>query len=435
MRLRAQSIAALISVLVLTGCASAGDLASPRAGDPTSSQTLPGTPSNSTSHTPSTPSGTGFDATPHDFADISEVLAARARALVAGNETGFLATVDEATPAFYAAQKIVFENLQDLPVTSISYDVGTSGLPNAPGITGGPLLSPPIVEHVYFADTDQRPVANEVDETFVRRDGHWLMAADSLHSQPGEVTARPWDSGRIDVVVHGHLIVVTDASSGLAQSVANTVVADLTADADVLDVPVDDHLMVDATTSGGVETFDNNEPAGAVTFAVTSITGGKTGLAGYRVKLNPSYITQILQDPALLRHELTHFLMFRYSGAVPTWLNEGLADYVGHQPAGLSSEYMTPSTYDRLMRRPQVLTVSGLFGQDPDTDYPLAMACVTYLVDHGGIAKVEALMQAYLAFPGEPYGDEHTDRLLHQVFGLSSADVAHGAFALLAALR
>jgi hypothetical protein len=127
--------------------------------------------------------------------------------------------------------------------------------------------------------------------------------------------------------------------------------------------------------------------------------------------------------------------MFRYSGVTPKWVTEGLAEYVSHQPAGLSTEYMTTETYDRLMERRQELTVAGLFGLDPATDYPLAMACVTFLVNHGGISRLEDLMAAYAAHSETVYGDDDTQRLLHRIYGLSPADVAHGAFDLLDALR
>jgi hypothetical protein len=238
-------------------------------------------------------------------------------------------------------------------------------------------------------------------------------------------------------VVRGHLIVVADASTpGQASSVADKVEEDLDFDAGILDVPVDDHLMVDATSSGSVSKFDNDESAGAVTFPVQAGEDFEpTRFAGMRVKLNPQYVSQLLGDDVILRHELTHFLMFQYSGLTPKWLTEGLAEYVAHQPAGLSTEYLTSESYDRLMKRPQELTVAGLFGQDPATDYPLAMACVTYLVDHGGVSKLKRLMAAYAVHTDGVYGDQYTRPLLNRIYGLSPAEVAHGAFDLLDDLR
>jgi hypothetical protein len=374
-----------------------------------------------------------------DFPAIRRLMAARAKAVLSGNEEAFMATVDRQRPAFVDSQRVVFENLQELPITSLRYQVANYGVGNAPGITGGLLLSPPILEHIFFSGTDRRPMATGVAATFVKRSGHWLMAADTTDTGGnGVVTARPWDGPPIDVVVRGHLIVVADASApGRAESIAESVTNDLAFDANILDVPTDDHLLVDATSSGGVSTFDNDDAAGAVTFAVSSTSGFDGGgrLAGMRVKLNPEYISELLSDPIILRHELTHFLMHQYSGLTPKWLTEGLAEYVAHQPGGLATEYMTIETYDRLMKRPQELTITGLFGMDPDTDYPLAMACVTYLVNNGGIDRVEDLMAAYVAHTDTIFNDQYTRVLLHRFYDMTPADVAHGAFDLLAALR
>lgn len=431
--------AALAAALVLGGCGST-QLAATTAqnsGSPTvAARTGSPPPSPAPSPVPSSPSSSGPG--PQDFAAVRRLMAARARAVLAGDEQAFMATVDTGRPAFTDAQRVVFENLQDLPVTSMRYEVGASGLTNAPGITGGPLLSPPVVEHVFLGGTDRHPVAIQVDDTFVKRAGKWRLAADSTDvAAAGGVTARPWAGPRLDVVERGHLIVVADASSpGRASNVADTVKAGLAFDAGILDVPVDDHLLVDATSSGSVSKFDNDESAGAVTF---SVGGGRnfetTRFAGLRVKLNPQYIGELLSDPVLLRHELTHFLMYEYSGLNPKWLTEGLAEYVSHQPAGLSSEYLTSESYDRLMGRRQVITVTGLFGMDPATDYPLAMACVTYLVDHGGISRLKVLMEAYAVHREAPYGDQFTGQLLRHIYGMTPNQVARGAFDLLEALR
>jgi hypothetical protein len=373
-----------------------------------------------------------------DFAAIRTLLAARARAVVAGNEAAFMATVDRSRAAFYASQRVMFENLQALPVTSMRYDVGSAGMTNAPGITGGPLLSPEIVEHVDFAGTDRLPVGNEVDETFVKLDGHWLLAADSTDSsQTAGDTARPWAGPPISVVTRGHLVVVADATlPGGARELADTVESDIHFDARILHVPFTDRLMVDATSSGSVTKFDNNETAGAVTFPVDAMRNFRpTALAGIRVKVNPRDIDYLNSDPVLLRHELTHFLMFRFSGHNPKWLTEGLAEYVAHQPAGLRSEAITAKGYARLMRRPRELILSSLFGEDPETDYPLAMATVTYLVQHGGIGKVKALMRGYASYDDEPYEDQHTAQVLRTVYDMTPGQVARGAFGLLVGLR
>lgn len=421
--------AAAAAILALTACS--GSATEPPTPHPKSASITTGSVTTGSATTSS-------EAVPRDFAAIRALLSARAHAVVTGNEAAFLAQVDKTDPWFYATQHVMYENLRDLPVTSMSYEVGNSGLTNAPGIHGGPLLTPEVVEHVFFANTDTAPIANDVHETFVRRSGGWLLAADSTDSsEPTSSTARPWAGPAISVATRGHLIVVADkSSSGTAVEIANVVKEDLTFIARILDVPVNDHLMVDATTGGSVMKFSNDESAAAVTFPVTASRDFRTTVdAGLRVKLNPGYIPELSWQPMLLRHELTHYLTWKYAGFIPRWLSEGLAEYVANQPAGMSAAALSPADYKRLMERPRELTVSGLYGQDPATDYPLAAACVTHLVEHGGIRKVERLMRAYTTFTDEPFGGSHTNHLLHVVYGVSSADLARGAFTLLQDLR
>jgi hypothetical protein len=283
--------------------------------------------------------------------------------------------------------------------------------------------------------TDIRPVGNAVRQTFVRRPDGWKLAADIV--TPEDYAYRPWAGPRLDVVHDGNLIVVGDASSpGKAADVDATVRDDLTRDAEILDVPVNDHVLVDVRSIGSVGTFDDNESPGAITYGVLAVRNFETSaVAGLRIKINPKYLDAMLEDPVTLRHELTHFLMDRYTGADPKWLTEGIAEYVAHYPDGLASEYISQAGYDRLMKRRRELIVSGLFGQDPETDYVLSTACVDYLVQRGGVDKVEQLMSAYLTFHDGTYEDQHTGQLLHRIFGISSSELAHGAFGLLDALH
>jgi hypothetical protein len=386
---------------------------------------------------PDASAASSYDVEPADFTAVRRLLARRAAAVVHGDEAGFLATVDRARASFVAAQRVLFANLEKLPVTSMSYEVGTLVLTNAPGVTGGPLFSPEVVEHVFLAGTDERPVANDVNETFVKRSGRWLLAADTTDtSQPG-TTARPWGGPPISVVTRGPLIVVCAASlPGGAARLADTVQRDIRFDAAILHVPVDDHLLVDATRTGTVSKFGNSESAGAVTYSATATRDFEpVGEAGLRIKVNPRYIDYLEAYPPLLRHEITHALMLRFNGRVPLWLSEGLADYVARQPLGLASEPLGRRTYDRLMKRPHDLMTSGLFGEDPETDYPLAMAYVTYLAEHGGIARLKELMRTYASYPPEPFEDSHTSQAIETVYGMTPRQVADGAFALLAALR
>ena len=54
--------------------------------------------------------------------------------------------------------------------------------------------------------------------------------------------------------------------------------------------------------------------------------GDTTGIAGWRIKINPDNVATTLLQPGLLRHELTHFVLRNVNVGNPTWLVEGVAE-------------------------------------------------------------------------------------------------------------
>jgi hypothetical protein len=445
---RAAALLLAVSGLALSGCgvtqvaepiASQSALRTPAAGD--GGPGLPATPPSSSPTLTPTPGGTNdTNATAHDFALIRASLAARSKAVLQSDEGAFLATIDPEDPTFRAHEAVVYQNLQKLPVGSMSYEASGFGVTPAKVPGTDLVLAPEVTEHVLLQGTDYQPVGISVNMTFVQRRGTWYLGADTTVANSASdfnASERPWEGGPIAVVQTGPLLVVADASpAGTATSLSDIVRTDIADDAAVLQIPAESRLLVDVTSSGNVTKFANNEEAGGVTYGVDASKDFQdTGLAGWRIKINPQDLKYLSEDPSLLKHELTHYLLRQYNGRVPLWLSEGIAEYVGHQPEGLPSEGMTQQSYDRLLARPHELIGSGLFGDDPETDYPLAMAIVTYLVDQGGITKVITLMKTFAAYGDAVYEDQHTAQALQQVYGLTPLQVANGAFALLAALH
>ena len=158
--------------------------------------------------------------------------------------------------------------------------------------------------------------------------------------------------------------------------------------------------------------------------------GRESEFGGMRIKINPEQIDDYAANDFVLKHELSHFLMSRHAGAWPTWLSEGLADYTATQPlsfaqgpAGVGSSYL-----DGLRRD---LPTKAKWGLDPQADYVIARAAVTYLADTYGVPKVLELGRAYeKAYDGgDP--DQRTRRLLPRVLGLTEADLVRETWALL----
>lgn len=425
LRQRGRPAAGLVTVAALvTGCGLPTDVAqtvAERAGPSVASAEPPGQ------------GGSEFSASPRDFAAVRRLLGERAEAVVDGDSEAFLATVDSTDEEFHADQQTLFSNLQELPVAEMSYEVSDSGVQATDIGSARPSFAPETVEHVLLQGTDFRPVANQVDYTFVRGEGRWLLAGESA-PETGATLHRPWAGGPIEVAVEGHLIVVTDTGADpTADEVAVRAMTALRTSSKTLDLPVDSRLVVDATSNGeSYEINSDDVEAAAVTFPVFAGRDFRsTRLAGWRVKINPELVDQLVEDDSLLLHEITHYVLRKYSSRVPLWLTEGIPEYVSHVPADLGYLTLSEDEYDALLAAPRELPVAGLFYSKPDLNYLVGHATAMHIVDEYGTETLFELMDAFAASPYQPYGDADTDKLVKRVLGITSAELAQRAFELL----
>ena len=383
-----------------------------------------------------------FQPTAADFRAIQRLVHRRADALLHHDEDAYLATVDPRQPALVAQQRTLYDNISRLPVAALRYGVDTSASLVPARVPGDdPLLHPAVVEHLQLAGTFDRPVSNPVDQTFVRRDGHWLLGAESEAKEADHFDTpqeRPWYGVPIVARHVGQMTVLLDRSqadnlAGLTTAVRD----DIAYDARLLGVPASSKILVDATTNGLSLNFSSlsKEEAAAVTFGVASTTAlgdRDTGLAGMVIKVNPHTVGEVVDDEGIMRHELTHYLLHEYNGALPKWLSEGVAAWVQYYPDDFSQWQIPADLYHRLMRADRTLPIIGLFNEDPSLNYPISQAAVAWLVQLDGIAKLLDLMRAYrTAYAGADV-DALTPRLLRQVYGVGPGQVTAGAWGLLA---
>jgi hypothetical protein len=389
----------------------------------------------------STPS---FSPRPRDFRAIRTLMAARAKAVLADDEAAFLATVDPRQPKLAAQQRTLFGNLRQLGVTGLTYGVDTSALVPARVPGGDPVLHPEVVEHLRMPRTLAHPVSNQVDMTFVRRHGHWLVGAVSQPKETGHFDSpqeRPWFGVPVVVRRDGPLTVLVDRSAADSLDRLTTAIrSDIAYDARLLGVPASYRVLVDATTNGLAYDFSSvsREEAAAVTFGLvaTDPLGDRaTGLAGTAIKVNPTLVDDEVSDAGILRHELTHYLLRQYAGSSPKWLTEGVATWVQYYPDDFSQLHVPPALYDSLRHADRALPSIGLFNTDPSLNYPISQAAVAALVDRGGVSKLVTLMKAYRSRYQGVDADALTPQLLRQVYGETVAAVVRDAFAKLARLR
>ena len=158
---RVTRLVAVVAILgLLAGCG--GDDESERSGDTAASSSgSSGTAGGDDEH---------YQPTDEDRQQIRTLLRTRSKALEQGDRQAFLATVDPDDEKLVKQQTTLYDNLQLLPVESVSYSVDDgAGYPTADVGGDDPVFRPEVIERVRL-DVDTRPVSNTLENTFVRRD-------------------------------------------------------------------------------------------------------------------------------------------------------------------------------------------------------------------------------------------------------------------------
>lgn len=362
-----------------------------------------------------------------------------------GSLEDFLSVVDRTDPDLVEQETRLFQNLRRLPLESYRIDAYEIYLlpEDVDGATV--TLAPRVVEQVQIKGVDTRPAGYEVRLTWAQRDGEWLISAESTAtdsrvtaSQAGET--RPWAGAPYVVRSSGGTVLALDASArARADDLLSAVRSHLEYDARVLGMEPKYRVFVDATANGAVNRMNpvDDEEAGAVTFPALTLRrapGLPRALAGMRIKLNPDLLDSLIDDEHVLRHELAHYLT-RTIRVSPSWLREGLAEYVSHDPHEPASWSYPVSAWKQVQNAaPQGPPVSDLFGMSPTVDYTLAWCGVTYLVDEFGMSRVLAFMRSFRGSALSPLGDNELDHRLRQHFGISRRDLVAGTRAQAARL-
>lgn len=378
-----------------------------------------------------------------DFDAVADLLEVRATALVRGQRKRFMATLDPGNASLRRKQRLLFDNLQKVPIDKLYYgiDVGRSRTRVEPGVD--PEFSPHVYEHLELGTVFTAPVSNRVSMRFVQRDGRWLVAGER-YDEDDAPQERPWFGGPIEAALGDDVLVLTDEGADVgADELLDSTLEALAEVADVLDEPDDQALLVDATTNGRpVElSKSSGQDAGAVTFTVlaTNAAGDDVeGTAGTVVKANPEYVTQLVDDERTLRHELVHVLLDGYGTTNPLWVTEGIAEYVAYYPLLLSRSVATDdSLVEAIADRRVALTSADDWGKDPELDYLSAQAFAEYLISRSGLDTYREMMDLF----DERGRDRGVSRgrglvpgVLREVYDLSPAEVAEGGFELLRGL-
>jgi len=266
-------------------------------------------------------------------ADLTALLDERARALRVGDAAAYDALLDTTDAGFVTAQQGYFDNLAQLPVAELTYDVQPASL----------VRQGRDYWVVVGVGLRLRGFDDETVHTYDRfrfspsgPDGAFRLSSvtDRRWEKANDVPQQPWDLEPVQVVKRGDVLGVFDAGTA---AYADRVVAAVRREAPdvagqvpygwtgstVLYALSDDAFLDTLEVPGG-------DPAtlDGLTFSLP-VSASDPTIAATRVVLQPDVLDQpAAERDRLLRHELTHLAVGVHDDGAPVWLSEGIAEYV-----------------------------------------------------------------------------------------------------------
>ena len=278
---------------------------------------------------------------------VHDLLAARAAAVRQHDRTAFLATVDPRATAFRALQASYVDALDEVPLSRWDYQLDASReQPHTAALDRlrGQWWAPDVTLRYALAGFDDRPTMQQQTLTFVLRQGRWYVASDSDFGTTRRTGRSLWDGGPVQVRTGRSCLVLSHPGHArLTEQVADeceSAVPRVTAvwgpgwaQKVVVLIPSSAPELSSLLPGAG----DLSQIAALATAELVSPGKGYHPV-GDRVLINPTTFAQLgrLGRRVVLTHEVTHVASRPVTGpSVPTWLVEGLADYIGYRDAGV----------------------------------------------------------------------------------------------------
>jgi hypothetical protein len=373
---------------------------------------------------------------------VQAVLDARATALLNRDREGWLAPIDATSTEFRERQAAVFDAMADVPLASWSYEVDAtrgSDTTDLPLRYGAKVWVPQVTLSYAFAEFDPRPTIASQVFTFVERDGAWLLAADDDFDDTSVRTSRMlWDYGPVSVVRGERALVLghPDTRQTMLQVARETDeavprVTRVWGEGWVQRVVV---LVPQSTEELSLILGEGIDLSNIAAVATAQLLGGPGYYdpVGDRIVVNPPNYTALGEAGrrVVLTHEVTHVASRADSGpALPLWLVEGLADYVGYRESGVAVESAARKIGDEVRsgRVPDRLpTAEDFRGGNPRLAYAYEgawLAALRIVEAYGEDTLLRLYRQIGAAGP-EADAEEVVDTAFQEVLGMS-----HSAFA------
>ena len=298
---------------------------------------------------------------------------------------------------------------------------------------------PYVEQGLQLRGFDPVPVTSNYALTFAQVDGGGLriVSDDDLADRESDRARNaPWDTTRIVVRRSKDALGIFDeasqASAGRIMSWTEQSLA--TVRRDVPEKWRGDVVVYALSSERLLRRMGILLDRAAIAFPVFDDSDNPTRRVATRVLINPKYLPRNkIEGSYLLTHEITHVALASTSAATPTWVQEGMADYVATRGADPSRWLPTEATAARARKGADAMPASTFFGDDdPGFDYDLSLAACAYLARHFGEDRLWAFLDR-LTEAGRTDGDAegHVDPVLRRMFHLDGSRLAGHAARLI----
>lgn len=367
------------------------------------------------------------------------VMDRRARALREGNLTDFAMDLDKSDPDFVAAQRRLFDNLAQLPLKVLDYEVEKDmwNTDYAEEQWESTASIPFVRERMQLQGFDRYPVETVFGVTFAKSGGHWRIVSDTDVSERTREGAQeaPWDLTAIKVVqADGVLGIFDEGSIGRAETVMAAAENSVDIVSKSLPVRWDRSVVLYALSDktalsrlGGIPGGDLDSLSG-ISFPVYQDVERSARMASVRVFVHPDYISAIEpRHDVLLTHEMTHVAVARKSRGAPVWLQEGLAEFVATDGADERYWWASRDLAERAAEGATEMPNSYKFNTvDQNWNYSMSLMACAYIADEYG---VDTLWDVFTAMQRNDWAqtDEQQEGVLLKQIGIDSSELARRA--------
>jgi hypothetical protein len=374
-------------------------------------------------------SGTGGDRSGAAFVtgekDLVDLLDRRAGAVIRHDQAAFLADVDPEDSRFLERQRVEYQNLVALGLSSFTLTLTEPDryrpASDSPLLRryGGRVRRVGVSVKYAIAGLDTVPEAEPWLPTFGYAHGRWLLAgeetAGGTQSVPFGVGGQPWEARPVTVVRSAHVVMVISKEDGeiaphlvdLAERGVSNVLRFRKGgwpgwSGKVLVTAVSDQKVFESYFQSSADKLGQIEAVAVPRYNEVPEWDSAAHVVLSRVVFNPATLGRGDEE---LQHTFTHEFAHVALGlvtadATPRWLVEGMAEYVAFATEDMPDAVVRQ--YARHISATALPTDQGFY--DSGDNYLLAWLAVKLIALRYGQAKVFALYEWFKDHSGADAG-------------------------------